>query len=99
MTETVTKNVPAHAPSSLEITLGNRMVRARHVHESGINTFSAECSGCGDSHDVLTICFAIDKSAPPARALYLSLKPDQAREYAAMLLDVAQQLDGGRVLQ
>ncbi|MFZ5704937.1 MAG: hypothetical protein ACOY5R_06680 [Pseudomonadota bacterium] len=95
----ITKKVSSPGPSSLTIELGDRQVRARHCHESGINTFTSDCAGCGDSHHVITITFSIDTTAPPTRAMYLSLTPDQARDYAAALLDVAGQVDSGKTVQ
>lgn len=93
------QHISAPGPATLTIQLGDRPVRARHAHESGINTFEAECTGCGEHHALVTVCFSIDSIAPPTRAMYLSLTPAQAREYAAMLIDVADQLDGGATVQ
>ncbi|KQX19358.1 MULTISPECIES: hypothetical protein [unclassified Sphingomonas] len=94
-----TTHVGAPGPSSLTIQLGDRQVRARHAHESGINSFEADCAGCGEHHAIVTICFSLDSIAPPTRAIYLSLTPDQARDYAASLLAVANEMDGGGVRQ
>jgi hypothetical protein len=94
-----TQHVRSPGPSTLTIDMGNRPVRARHAHESGINSFEAACTGCGEDHSMVTICFSLDSIAPPTRAIYLSLTADQARDYAAAILDVANQLDAGAQLQ
>ncbi len=93
------EQISAPGPSSLTIELGDRQVRARHAHESVISTFGSDCDGCGKHHEIVTVCFSIDSIAPPTRAIYLSFTPAQARDYAAMLIDAANQVDGGGVRQ
>ncbi|MBO9380291.1 hypothetical protein GG804_26350 [Sphingomonas histidinilytica] len=94
-----TEHHRAPGPSTLTINLGDRQIRARHAHESGINLFEGDCGGCGEHHAMVTICFSLDSIAPPTRSIYLSFSAEQARNYAAALIDVANQLDGGGVRQ
>lgn len=94
-----TERLRPPGPSTLTIDVGNRQVRAHHAHESAINLFEGDCGGCGEHHAMVTICFSLDSIAPPTRSIYLSFTAEQARNYAAALIDVANQLDGGGVRQ
>ena len=96
MTDTMDRAVIG-APSSLNLAFGDKHVRCRRVDESSYSKFV--CPDCGPKHGFIVASYRIDPISPPTRGLYVAMTPAHAREVAAALIEMANELDAGNGLQ
>lgn len=80
-----------------ELNFGERSIRCRNAHESSIGML--ECPNGHAAHGRVYIALTADTTAPAGRSWYGSYSPQQAREIAALMIEAADQIDGGSGLQ
>lgn len=75
------------------MTVGGQSVAVIHCDESAYSTFRCKCGG---DHGTYVAWGMIVEHGGERGGFYLSMTANQARQHAAILTDLANEIDGGK---